>query len=309
MLSKQGTPAQELIAGGEWFNTKPLTLASLKGKVVIVDFWTYTCINCIRTLPYLADWYNKYHDKGLVIIGVHTPEFAFEKNADNVKKAIADFHIAYPVMQDNNYATWRAYNNHYWPAKYFIDKNGQVRATHFGEGEYDESEKIIQNLLAETGRQVNVPINNKTYAIDAFTPETYVGYNRLEYLAPPQDVSPDTAVRYRKPDNIPLNTFAFDGTWTVGGEYAMPNADSALTFHFKSKNMFLVMRPHTLGKTGAVKVVLDGKVISGGDVKNGIVTVDADRLYTLLQSSSAGEHTIRLEFSGDTVELFAFTFG
>ncbi len=186
MLSTAGMSAPELIPGGVWLNSKPLTLKQLRGKVVLVDFWTYTCINCIRTLPYLADWYAKYHDKGLVIIGVHTPEFEFEKNSANVAQALKDFSIKYPVMQDNNYATWNAYDNHYWPAKYFIDKNGNIRSTHFGEGEYDKSEKTIQALLAETGQKIATPIHNKTYTVETQTPESYVGYNRLEYLTPPQ---------------------------------------------------------------------------------------------------------------------------
>lgn len=312
MQDTAGMPAPELISGGEWFNTDPLTLKNLRGKVVLVDFWTYTCINCIRTLPYLTDWYNKYHDKGLVIIGVHTPEFEFEKNADNVKQALKDFAITYPVMQDNNYATWNAYNNHYWPAKYFIDKNGKIRSTHFGEGEYDESEKIIQELLAETGKQVNMPIHNKTYTIDTLTPETYVGYNRLQYLAPPQDAIPDIATTYRKPAEIPLNTFALEGQWNVGSEFAMPNTNSSLTFHFNAKNMYLVMRPRTNGQSGKVKVYLDGFLVqegAGSDVHNGIVTVTTDRLYTLIQLSSAGEHTLRLEFQDNLLDLYAFTFG
>ncbi len=309
-MQDTASAAPEIIPGGEWFNSPPLTLKALRGKVVLVDFWTYTCINCIRTLPYLADWHNKYHDKGLVIIGVHTPEFEFEKNADNVKKAIQDFSIRYPVVQDNNYDTWRAYSNHYWPAKYFIDKNGTIRSTHFGEGEYDESEKIIQELLAETGQQANLPIHNKTYSIDALTPESYVGYNRIQYLAPPQDVSQDRSTDYKKPPEIPLNTFALDGKWTVSAEYGMPDTNSSLFFHFKAKNMFLVMRPRQSGQTGKIKVYLDGILVNEGkDIKNGILAVSSDRLYTLVELPSAGEHTVRLEFLDNLLDLYAFTFG
>lgn len=176
------TLAPELIAGGEWFNSDPLTLESLRGKVVLVDFWTYSCINCIRTLPYLEDWYEKYKDQGFVIIGVHSPEFEFEKEADNVRKAIADFGITYPVVQDNDFATWNAYNNHYWPAKYFVDAKGELRFSHFGEGNYDESEQWIQDLLKEAGYQPEAAIDNVDYSLDAVTPETYVGYCQLQIL-------------------------------------------------------------------------------------------------------------------------------
>jgi cytochrome c biogenesis protein CcdA/thiol-disulfide isomerase/thioredoxin len=312
MQETAGTPAPDLLAGGEWFNSPPLTIKSLRGKVVLIDFWTYTCINCIRTFPYLADWYTKYHDKGLVIIGVHTPEFEFEKNPANVRQALKDFNIKYPVMQDNDYATWKNYANHYWPAKYFIDKNGNIRATHFGEGNYAESEKLIQELLAETGQKVNVPINNKTYTIDTQSPETYVGYARLEYVAPPQDVSPDEQVTYVKPPEVGLNTFAYTGDWTVGSEFAMPQKDSGLVFHFKAKKMFLVMRPRTAGQTGKMRVYLDGKLVTAGagaDVSGGTVTINADRLYSLIELPSESEHTVRLEFLDDTLDLYAFTFG
>lgn len=304
--------APELIPGGEWFNTKPLTLKQLRGKVVLIDFWTYTCINCIRTLPYIQRWYETYKDKGLVVIGVHTPEFAFEHNAANVRKAIADFHITYPVMQDNNYATWNAYQNEYWPAKYFIDKNGKIRSTHFGEGDYDESEKTIQDLLKETGITQALPTpNNPEYTVEAQSPETYLGNTRMQYLSSPELVTPNTSMHFSKPLIIPNNTFAYDGNYVVGDEYAMPEKGAKLHLSFTAKNVYLVMRSNEPMRK--VHVLLDGKEIgkdvSGDDVKDGIVTVSDDRLYSLVSLKSAEHHTLTLEFLDPMIQLYAFTFG
>ena len=187
--------APELIPGGVWFNSDPLTLSQLKGKVVIIDFWTYTCINCQRTFPYLKQWHEKYKDQGLVIIGVHSPEFEFEKSEKNLARAIADFKLPYPIVQDNNFATWRAYNNRYWPAKYLIDKEGYIRYTHFGEGAYDETEKKIQELLGITS-----DINNPTSSNYAKSPETYLGSGR----------------------NPSKTGFTLIGNWNLMEEYANP---------------------------------------------------------------------------------------
>ncbi len=311
-LGGSNSPAPDLIPGGLWFNSPPLTLAGLRGKVVLVDFWTYTCINCIRTLPYIESWYEKYKDKGLVIIGVHTPEFEFEKNPDNLAKAIKDFKLTYPIMQDNNYATWNAYSNRYWPAKYFIDKDGKIRSTHFGEGNYDESEKIIQDLLKEIGVDVkNMTVANPTYNIESRTPETYLGYQKLAGFASNEEIKPDVKFSYSAPEKLPDNSLAYSGEWIVTSGQAMPGNDCFLTFNFSSKNVFLVMRPK--GKNpGIVKVLLDGKVVSqeaGDDVKNGMVKVDQDRLYSLIKLSSPGRHILKLEFQDSNLELYAFTFG
>lgn len=280
--------APELVVGGRWFNSDPLTLEKLRGKVVLIDFWTYTCINCIRTLPTLKIWDEKYRDKGLVIIGVHSPEFEFEKNAENVAKAIKDFDLKYPVMQDNDFATWRAYNNSYWPAKYFIDKDGQVRWTHFGEGNEDESERVIQKLLDEAGVTADMPIANPGYQITARTPELYIGSNRYQ--------------------NGYIN---FSGKWTDAGESRSPVPGSSLTLKFNAQQVFLVMRSSEEG--GSVHVLLDGQAISadesGEDVHDGIVTVDADRLYQLVKLQKSGDHALTLEFPDGRIELFAFTFG
>ena len=265
--------APQLIPGGQWFNSEPLKLSDLKGQVVLIDFWTYTCINCIRTLPYLKAWDEKYRDKGLVIIGVHTPEFEFEKNPDNVKKAIADFGLKYAVIQDNDYATWNAYSNRYWPAKYLIDKDGHIRYTHFGEGEYDATEKAIQQLLA-----VDMPVDNPTYQITARTPELYLGTVRR--------VS---------------GYFTTTGTWDYSDEYAHPSSGAVLTLDFNAKDAFLVMAPAD-SLPGRVKVFLDDELQT-------TITVDSDKLYDLVRLPAPGSHKLRLEFLDSNINLFAFTFG
>ncbi len=309
LIEPKGIKAVEIIPGGVWFNSEPLTLAELRGKVVIIDFWTYSCINCQRTMPYLRDWNEKYKDKGLVIIGVHAPEFEFEKSEKNVAQAIKDFKLPYPVVQDNDFATWRAYNNRYWPAKYFIDKEGYVRYSHFGEGAYDESEEVIQELLKEAGAtDVSSKINNPTYQIHAKTPEIYLGYGRFEHFASPETIKKDAVGTYSTPKNVGSNEVAYGGAWSVMEEYANPQKGSTLTLNFESKEVFLVMR--TKGATAKVKVFLDNKMQNfGEDNINGVVTVDKDTLYRLINLPSAGKHILRLEFEDNNAELFAFTFG
>lgn len=309
--------APELIPGGNWFNLpegkKELTLKELRGKVVLVDFWTYTCINCIRTLPYLKTWHEKYKDKGLVIIGVHTPEFEFEKNPKNVAKAIKDFGLTYPIVQDNDYATWNAYANRYWPAKYFIDKNGKIRSTHFGEGAYDESEEIIRKLLQETGSDVSqTDVGNPSYQLYARTPELYLGYTRIQYFASKERISEDKQTNYSFPDNLPSNYFAYAGRWTVGEERAQPTYSSSLWLNFEAQEVFLVMRPIGTAK-GQLRVFIDDEPVnqdnSGVDVVDGLVTVDTDRLYRLIKLVKPGEHLLKLDFLDGNIELYAFTFG
>src|SRR3989338_5472143 len=220
LIEPKGVKAPEIIPGGVWFNSEPLTLEQLSGKVVIIDFWTYSCINCQRTLPYLRDWNKKYKDKGLVIIGVHAPEFEFEKSEKNVAEAIKDFKLTYPIVQDNEFETWRAYNNRYWPAKYFIDKEGYIRYSHFGEGAYDESEKVIQELLKEAGASdVSLEINNPVYQINAKTPEIYLGYGRIEHFASPEIIKRDTLGTYTSPEKLGNNQVAYEGNWSVMKEY------------------------------------------------------------------------------------------
>ena len=304
--------APELIPGGEWFNSKPLTLEDLKGKVVIVDFWTYSCINCIRTMPYLNDWNKKYADDGLVIIGVHSPEFEFEKSANNLRKAINDFGISYPVVQDNNFETWRAYNNHYWPAKYFIDKNGVIRDSHFGEGGYRQSEDLIKELLEEIGANVSDKDSSMPeYQIFSRTPESYLGYLRMDRFASPEDIKKDKMSLYSSPNNVKANELAYSGNWTINAEHANPSRNATLSFNFESKEVFLVMKSKA-GTTGKVRVYLDDKSPadeSGEDLEADVVTVDSDRLYKLLNLKEPSRHILKLEFLDDNTEVYAFTFG
>ena len=310
--------APEIIAGGDWFNSEPLSLSQLKGKVILVDFWTYSCINCIRTLPYLRDWHQKYADKGLVIIGVHSPEFEFEKKASNVAQAIEDFDLQYPIVQDNNFSTWKSYQNKYWPAKYLIDRNGKIRYTHFGEGKYQETEQIIQQLIQETGANLNeIVVSEQSYQTFSKTPELYLGSDRQEFLASPQSIKVGELHTYSLPrSNLPENHFAFQGGWIITSEYAAPQSNSNLVLNFEAKQVFLVMNPEE-GTISQVKVYLDDQLVSqptsnvqpGADVTKGTVSVDTDRLYHLIDLTQPGRHTLRLEFLDSNTMAFAFTFG
>lgn len=298
----EGVPAPELIQGGQWFNSEPLQLADLRGKVVLIDFWTYSCINCQRTFPYLRDWWEKYQDDGLVIIGVHSPEFEFEKDPKNVATAIEDFNLSYPVMQDNNFATWRAYNNRYWPAKYLIDKDGNIRYTHFGEGDYDETEQVIQELLSEAGAEVSdAEVANPEYQIYSRTPELYLGSDRMQYLYSPERFQPGQQTTFSKPTSLPQNTFAYEGQWTVMPEYSASEQGSTLTLNFESKQVFLVARP-TEGEA-RMRVLIDGEVLDDA------ITVTSDSLYELVNLSEPGKHQLEIEFLDPGIEIYAFTFG
>lgn len=296
-----------------WLNTDPLTMQQLQGKVILIDFWTYTCINCIRTLPHVIGWYEKYKDKGFVVIGVHTPEFEFEKKTANVQNAIKQFAITYPVAQDNDYATWRAYDNQYWPAKYLIDKDGNIRYYHFGEGEYQETEEAIQKLLAEAGQKdikgfLDMP---DTTPQGRLSPETYLGSGRMEFYYPDRHLDTGTKTVTLDP-TIPQHSFSLGGTWMISDEYATAQNNGVLEYNFYGKNVFLVLRPRDAGQ-GTLRVLLDGKEVTeasgaGEDVTNGVVTIDSDRLYRLINLSQAGNHKLRLEFSPG-VSAYAFTFG
>jgi len=269
------TTAPEIIAGGEWFNSVPLEISKLKDKVILIDFWTYTCINCQRTLPYLKTWHEKYKNSGLVIIGVHTPEFEFEKDARNVKKALLDFDITYPVVQDNNFATWNNYQNHYWPAKYLIDRNGSITYSHFGEGDYDETEKMIQKYLG-----ITADINNPVYTNNARTPETYLGNSRRVYN----------------------KNLIFKGDWNYSAEYAEPQKGASLIYNFDAKNVYLVMKQKIDGTKGKVDVYLD-------DIKQKTILVEDNTLYQLIELETSGKHKLDLKFQDNNIEVFAFTFG
>ena len=303
--------APELTSIDSWLNSTPLTLKELRGKVVLIDFWTYSCINCIRTQPYLNAWYDKYHDNNLVIIGVHAPEFAFERVPANVQQAVKDEHIKYPVALDNSFATWRAYDNHYWPAKYLIDKDGMVRYTHFGEGSYDETERIIQALIKETGTTVQVPIADNLSTMEAAagqTPETYIGYERAERFSNSSQVKQNIPVRYSLSSLAP-HEWSLGGTWQVNADSAVSKQNGAtLAFNVVAGEVYLVMS----GPAGAkVHVDVDGLAHPGGaDVDgHGDVTLDGARLYKLVHADGAMQaKRMTLTFASD-VSINAFTFG
>lgn len=305
-------PAPELTGITNWINSEPLTLAELKGKVVIVDFWTYSCINCVRTLPYITDWNTKYADDGLVIIGVHAPEFEFEKDTNNVQDAVDRYAIEYPVAQDNDFATWRAFNNRYWPAKYFIDAEGNVRYTHFGEGKYEESELVIKQLLSEIGvdsAESLTDVQQKNYSADQ-TPETYIGYGRHNTFASPETLVQNDGSFYSFPPDLPLHHFALSGEWVFDSEFARAEESGAqLKLHFFAKDVFLVMDSLD---PAAVEVELLSPDLenASADLNMGnTVLVDQARLYHLVSLDQAREGTMLLTFSEPGTQAFAFTFG
>jgi cytochrome c biogenesis protein CcdA/thiol-disulfide isomerase/thioredoxin len=286
--------APPLNPDGRWFNSPPLTLAGLRGKVVLIDFWTYSCINCLRTLPHLEAWYRAYHKDGFTIIGVHTPEFAFEHVASNVGAAVKRLGIAYPVVQDNAYGTWNNYSNQFWPAEYLIDRRGHVRAYHFGEGDYGTSEDNIRSLL-DLGRSptaVNTPPPKAR-----ITPESYLGYERLDpsrYVGTP--VANDELQTYRTVATVPRNELAYAGAWRVEQQQIVAGANAALTLHFHARDVYLV-----LGGKGRVSVDYHGHPAT-------TVSVNAYRLYTLRSSHTLADGLLHLRFTPG-VKAYAFTFG
>jgi thiol-disulfide isomerase/thioredoxin len=308
----------------EWLNSPPLTPDELKGKVVLVDFWTYSCINCLRSIPYVRAWADKYKDQGLVVIGVHAPEFAFEKNIGNVKQAVARLGIDYPVAVDNDYAIWRAFNNEYWPADYFIDAKGQIRHHFFGEGDYAESEKVIQQLLAEAGKG-NLPVDMVSVsatgaeaasdAADVKSPETYIGFARSENFASPGGAVGDTPHVYATGDLKPLNNWGLSGDWTIGGQSATLNkTDGAIAFRFHARDLHLVLGPSADGKPVRFRVTIDGAAPGesrGADINaDGEGMVTDHRLYQLVrQSGPIMDHTFSIQFLDPDVQAYAFTFG
>jgi cytochrome c biogenesis protein CcdA/thiol-disulfide isomerase/thioredoxin len=285
--------APALHPGGQWFNTKPLTLSELRGKVVLIDFWTYSCINCLRTLPHLKAWYASYHKDGLVIIGVHTPEFAFEHVASNVSAAVKRLGITYPVVQDNNYATWTAYSNQYWPAEYLIDQKGDIRHVSFGEGEYSQTEDAIRTLLGvKGGRMTQVPNETPT---ELTTPESYLGYARLARYAGSK-LHTNSFATYTFPTSLAENELAYDGGWKVESQRIVAGKNAGLRLHFHADDVYLV-----LGGRGSVGVSVNGKQTS-------TVDVNAYRLYTLRSSKRVDDAVMQLRFTPG-VQAYAFTFG
>ncbi len=305
--------APEFIGNQQWFNTpggKPLTMRSLRGRVVLVDFWTYSCINCLRTLPYLTAWDRTYRKDGLTIVGVHSPEFPFEKEAGNVEEAIERNGIHYPVAQDNELATWSAYGTQYWPSEYFIDAQGRVRFAHFGEGEYEEKEQIIRELLAEAGRPV-ARARSGARGIEASarvtTPETYLGAARAERFTNPV-LSPGSH-DFAKPPAPGPNEFAYHGRWRITLDSATSKGGS-LALNFGARRVYLVLG--SPGRTRRVRVLLDGHPIpahlAGSDVHRGVVKVKGQRLYSLVDLPKVGVHTLELQPQAG-VTGYAFTFG
>ncbi|WP_158822867.1 cytochrome c biogenesis protein DipZ [Granulicella sp. S156] len=314
----------DLSGATAWINSPPLTPASLRGKVVLVDFWTYSCINCLRTLPYIKAWNEKYKDSGLVVIGVHTPEFPFEKDESNVRKAVHDLGITYPVAMDNDYRIWRNFNNEYWPAHYFIDATGHIRYHHFGEGNYDESEKWIRSLLEEANHKALPDAATKIAATgteassdsDAVqSPETYVGYQRAQNFASPEGLNQDDPQLYRAPAEFKLNQWAFAGKWIDEGQIATSlTPSSSIFFRFHARDLHLVLGPSKAGAPIRFRVTLDGKAPGadhGVDTDaDGYGTVTEDRLYQLIrQQGAVQDRTFRIEFLVPGVQAYSFTFG
>ena len=308
----------------QWLNGPPQTRESLAGRVVLIDFWTYSCINCLRAIPYVQAWAERYKNNGLVVIGVHTPEFAFERDPGNVAKAVRNLGITYPVAVDSRRAIWTAFENQYWPAHYFIDARGKIRSHHFGEGNYDESERVIQTLLAErnagtkTGDLVRVTGTGVQAAPDLAgvrTPETYVGYSRQENYASPQSIGKDRRERYTAPARPIVNQWGLDGMWSVGEEHAeLITAPGKIVFRFHARDLHLVLGPRPDGKPVRFRVSLDGAPPledRGVDVdKDGNGAVGDYRLYQLIrQKGPVEDRTFQIEFLDSGVQAFAFTFG
>jgi cytochrome c biogenesis protein CcdA/thiol-disulfide isomerase/thioredoxin len=307
-----------------WLNSPPLTSAQLKGKVVLIDFWTYSCINCLRTIPYVVAWAEKYRAEGLVVIGVHTPEFAFEKDTGNVSKALRELKITYPVAIDNKYAIWNAFHNQYWPAHYFIDAKGNIRYHHFGEGNYAESEQVIQQLLRERDSATVVtgmvdPKASGTQAAADFgnvlSPETYLGYSRQKNYVSPDAIVKDKPQSYTAPARLTVNQWALGGEWNVSREHAaLLAAPGSVVFRFHARDLHLVLGPAPDGKPVRFRVRLDGAAPGdehGMDTDpQGDGTVTEYRLYQLIrQPGKVQDRTFEIEFLDPGIQAFAFTFG
>jgi len=307
-----------------WLNSQPLTKDGLRGKVVLVDFWTYTCINWLRTLPYVRAWAGKYKEQGLVVIGVHTPEFRFEKDLDNVRRAVKDRKIDFPVAIDNDYGIWRAFDNHYWPALYLIDAQGRIRHHQFGEGGYERTERIIQQLLGEAGSS---GIGDHLAAVEARgveaeadwpdlkSPENYLGHERTENFVSPGGAALDKRRVYAAPARLKLNDWALSGDWTVKRDaVALNKGNGRIAYRFHARDLHLVMGPAVRGASVRFRVLIDGQppgAAHGIDVDDqGNGTVSEQRLYQLIrQPSPIADRQFEIEFLDPGVEAFAFTFG
>jgi thiol-disulfide isomerase/thioredoxin len=307
-----------------WLNSPPLTASALRGKIVLVDFWTYTCINWLRTLPYVRAWAQKYHDNGLVVIGVHAPEFDVEKNLDNVRRAVKEMRIDYPIAVDSNHVIWRAFNNAYWPALYFIDAQGRIRHHKFGEGGYEQSERVIQQLLIDAGAagvdRGIVSVDGRGVEAEADwrdlqSPENYVGYASTENFVSPGGAIEDTPRNYTAPARLRLNQWALSGQWTMGPQAAvLEKASGRIIYRFHARDLHLVMGAAAGQKSVPFRVLIDGKPPGGArglDIDdNGMGAVNVPRLYQLVrQSPPIVDRQFEIEFLGSGVEAFVFTFG
>lgn len=302
--------APDLIAKGPWINTEsPLNMEDLKGKVVLVDFWTYSCINCVRTIPHLKEWYDKYEKYGLEIIGVHSPEFSFERNVDNVKKAVEELQVNWPVVLDNDFTQWKSYNNRYWPAHFFIDGNGEIRYFHFGEGSYEESEQVIRELLEENGakldRQTDTKISDN--AMGKRTPELYLGYARSNSFANSDNYETDQSTLFEKKENLKPGEWTLDGEWIIRNDFIEIDGDGELDLLFEGKDIYMVIEPKN--NESLINIEINGrKPKDTADVVNGELKLDSSRLYHLGSFDDSYEKLLKLKISGH-VRLFTFTFG
>ncbi|MCP6760425.1 MAG: thioredoxin family protein [Fischerella sp. CENA71] len=307
-----------------WLNSQPLTVDELRGKVVLINFWTYTCINWLRQLPYVRAWAEKYQDQGLVVIGIHTPEFEFEKNIDNVRRALTEMKIDYAITVDNNYAVWRAFENHYWPALYFIDTQGRIRHHQFGEGKYEQSERVIQQLLSESGtglvgqEMVEVEAHGFEAAADwdsLKSPENYLGYDRTENFTSPGGVVLNKRHLYTAPAQLKLNQWSLSGDWTITRQAIVLNKSGGrIAYRFHARDLHLVMGPADRGTSVRFRVLVDGQPVvaaRGLDVdERGESTATEQRLYQLVrQPKPISDQKFEIEFLDSGIEAFAFTFG
>ena len=313
-----------LAGATEWINASPQTREGLRGKIVLVDFWTYSCINCLRTLPYVRAWAEKYKDAGLVVIGVHSPEFAFEKRSSNVRKAIKDFGIGFPVAVDSDFAIWRAFGNQYWPAFYFVDAQGRIRHHQFGENQYEESERVLQQLLAEAGQTkvaagLVAPRGEGTQAAPGASPpksqETYLGYERAENFASPGRIASDCSHAYNGPSTLQMNQWSLTGDWTVERDRAvLDRANGRIAHRFHARDLHMVLGPAADAKPVRFRVFVDGKPPlsdHGSDVDaQGSGIIDAQRLYQLVrQTTTAKERLFEIQFLDPGAQAYVFTFG
>lgn len=303
-------PAPALEGIQQWINSPPLTLASLKGKVVLIDFWTYSCINCVRTLPYIKSWYKKYADKGFTVIGVHTPEFAFESKADNVEAAVKKYDLHYPVAMDNKWLTWRNFNNAYWPAHYLIDKQGMVVYTHFGEGNYGLTENNIRFLLGINQAEKDL-VKSEPLTLTR-TPETYVGYERMDNFSSPESLVPDSTGNYTYPDSLYKNEWALRGKWSIAAQHITAiEANASVKIYFQGQRVFAVMGTATQ-KPVKVTVLLNGEPVkdkNGQDTQLGTIEVKQHDLYRLVVLEQGGSGMLELTAEDAGLEIYAFTFG